>query len=746
MFSSVRKFFFLVILLGLLFLAPKLAFAQTVNNSTSYSNQSTQSTAMVQHDKVQQLMIDVLSAFSCQLAGYDAAFPNQPCVTTNTKTNTYGTSNVKNFGLIGLEVQGMLLTFTPVAHTGTYIQDMTSNFGLVKHADAATDPCATGGTFGQGVGYCQLYPLLQIWSVMRNLAYLGFVFVFILIGFAIMLRLKLNPNTVVSIQNTIPKIIIALVLITFSYAIAGFLVDMMYVSIGVVIKLGTQVDPLSTNNANVTIPSIMGDLQGDNPISYANQMMGLYGTSNTAAQALGNAAGDIIASFGDAGRIMAALVGGIVGAKAGAAAGGFLQIAGSVIGGVAGTFVEPGGGSAAGAALGGGLATALGTALGFVAGAVAPGQTIAFMGEIIGTIVLFIAIFISLAQLWLVLLKAYITILIDVVFAPFWILLAIVPKSKFTFGSWVKDMLANLAVFPMVIGIFEIGKIFIDAFRQHYDSGRLFAPPLVGLNTGGEGATALQAVIGLGFIFLAPSALGLARSIFGAPKSSLIQNSIQGLQLGASRAGALWGQTGGRLVGVDKNGNPKPFTSILAERKREAAEVRNERYAQLQHLASKPGEKLSLGQKLQMGYYQKRQGFASKFSEPFKTSQRMLKFNDTVLSIIHDIEHDPKLGREALNRGDAFETLIIPRITAKLRHETNNSRLELDDRAILQAARVSMTEKGQPMRQDQINVLKKRIESKIEARDHKGANVEIDLTQADSNFTPQPVSPGQPKP
>ena len=52
-----------------------------------------------------------------------------------------------------------------------------------------------------------------------------------------------------TIQNQIPKIIISLILVTFSFAIAGFLIDLMWVSIYVVINLMSQADPNITASA-----------------------------------------------------------------------------------------------------------------------------------------------------------------------------------------------------------------------------------------------------------------------------------------------------------------------------------------------------------------------------------------------------------------------------------------------------------------------------------------------------------------
>ncbi len=65
----------------------------------------------------------------------------------------------------------------------------------------------------------------NIWAKFRDLAYLFFVVVMIVIGFMIMFRSKLGGQTLVSLGNTIPNVIIGLILVTFSFAIAGLIID-----------------------------------------------------------------------------------------------------------------------------------------------------------------------------------------------------------------------------------------------------------------------------------------------------------------------------------------------------------------------------------------------------------------------------------------------------------------------------------------------------------------------------------------
>jgi len=105
----------------------------------------------------------------------------------------------------------------PPASSVEYFADLGRNLGIVKPA------------YAQGVGFEGLRPILPLWKAFRNIAYLFFTIIFVVIGFAIMFRVKLDPQTVISIQNAIPRIVVALILVTFSYAIAGLLIDLIYV-------------------------------------------------------------------------------------------------------------------------------------------------------------------------------------------------------------------------------------------------------------------------------------------------------------------------------------------------------------------------------------------------------------------------------------------------------------------------------------------------------------------------------------
>src|SRR3989344_2519586 len=86
------------------------------------------------------------------------------------------------------------------------------------------------------VGYDALIPVQDLWRVFRNASYVGFVIVFVIIGFMIMLRAHISPQAVATIQDSIPRLVVALILVTFSYAIAGLMIDLMFLFLNIVLN------------------------------------------------------------------------------------------------------------------------------------------------------------------------------------------------------------------------------------------------------------------------------------------------------------------------------------------------------------------------------------------------------------------------------------------------------------------------------------------------------------------------------
>lgn len=113
----------------------------------------------------------------------------------------------------------------------TYTKDVARHLHIIPEVQAQTT---------SGFGFQALNPVLEIWKVVRNLTYVLLTIVILVMAFMIMFRVKINPQTVITVQSALPKVVFALILITFSYAIAGLLVDLMYVVIGIFSLLVSQ--------------------------------------------------------------------------------------------------------------------------------------------------------------------------------------------------------------------------------------------------------------------------------------------------------------------------------------------------------------------------------------------------------------------------------------------------------------------------------------------------------------------------
>jgi len=97
-----------------------------------------------------------------------------------------------------------------------YLAFLKNKVSIVKPSYAATP------------GTEVLGPLIIIWEGVRNISYVFFIIIFVAVGFMIMFRSKLNPQTIINVQLALPRIIIGLILVTFSFAILSFLVDLAF--------------------------------------------------------------------------------------------------------------------------------------------------------------------------------------------------------------------------------------------------------------------------------------------------------------------------------------------------------------------------------------------------------------------------------------------------------------------------------------------------------------------------------------
>jgi hypothetical protein len=168
--------------------------------------------------------------------------------------------------LINKARTGQIIQFSEYASLGVpgYILGSVSEIYSNPPASGVTEiktlasriiDSSTGVTpaYAQGYGFDSLSSVQTLWKAARNVTYLLIIIILIASGFMIMFRVKINPQTVVSLQVMIPKLVITLILVTFSFAIAGFVIDMVYVLITLFISMLQLSGVISPSNIGETI-------------------------------------------------------------------------------------------------------------------------------------------------------------------------------------------------------------------------------------------------------------------------------------------------------------------------------------------------------------------------------------------------------------------------------------------------------------------------------------------------------------
>ncbi len=135
----------------------------------------------------------------------------------------------------------------PVSGIG-YVKKLINKFSVVEEVHAQSQP---------GFGFSHLTLIIPYWSASRNIAYSIAVIAVIVFAFMIMFRVKISPQAVITIQSALPKVIIALILATFSLAIAGLMIDLIYVISGIFATLLSASGIASTAGRAYT--TIVGD-------------------------------------------------------------------------------------------------------------------------------------------------------------------------------------------------------------------------------------------------------------------------------------------------------------------------------------------------------------------------------------------------------------------------------------------------------------------------------------------------------
>ncbi|MCJ7740703.1 hypothetical protein MUP32_05340, partial [Candidatus Microgenomates bacterium] len=333
----------------------------------------------------------------------------------------------------------------PPASLVFYTSDFLANAGFIRPVHA------------QGIGFAAMSAFLNLWKVSRNIAYAALIIVMVAIGFMIIFRMKIDPKTVISLQAALPKIILTLVLITFSYPIVGFLIDIMYLSMAIVISLMVSGMGGSVGGANVA------NLQSTYMTA---SLLDLFGAVFWPLQAFGLT---------------------------------FIKEIGIAMGVAGGFYLGQ-------AIILGPLAAIIG--LSWPAGL---GITAAPAG--IFLLIIILGLLFTFIRLLLLLLNSWIQVIIAVIIGPIQLLAEAIPgKSAFT--EWILNILANLVVFPATAAVI-IFSTFLTI--QGQTATQVLNPPFIGVL---PGSSNIMGFLGIGVMFMAPTLVASIKKMF-APKPAL---------------------------------------------------------------------------------------------------------------------------------------------------------------------------------------------------------------------------------
>jgi len=395
-----------------------------------------------------------------------------------------------NKSILGFMSNIIILPFKAPPASGVYwAYSGLQNAGLISKSYAA-----------EGIGFAAISPFMNLWKIFRDLSYMLLVLVLIGIGFMIMFRMKINPQTIISVENSLPKIVVSLILITFSFAIAGFLIDLMYIIIAISISL------LSNNNLYYSAVEFQQKyLNGS--FSTISDSLAPNAINNTTIPWL-SGVGFFIGFGNDVINILPRWLNGLLRSAIGGIASyglvkflhnneTFSRITESLDNIMVATFGVGKLPSGVMNSIWLGLSAILAFAIGFFL----------FPQLIVGVLIGITAILI-LFRIFFMVIKAYLQIILFIIFAPIFMLFEAIPGRN-AFSYWIKNLFAEILTFPLLIIFFIVGYIIVNTYAA--PTSNIWTPPfLYGID-----ATTLSAIFGISFLFLIPDLVKMVKELMG---------------------------------------------------------------------------------------------------------------------------------------------------------------------------------------------------------------------------------------
>lgn len=373
-------------------------------------------------------------------------------------------------------------------------------------------------SYAQGMGFASLSSFQIIWKAMRDITFLLLVLIIMVSGFIVMFNIPLGGKKNVQIEALLPRLVITLLMISFSYAIAGFLIDMMYVMLALVVTVfdpviqGSQAEymgaALTSTPTNLfgliwITPLANGDIWDvstsllkliPGPIRYIIDSVLYYGL------------GHLLLAIGLSGLTPVNGMKGLSKAKQVTATIGKAVFATQSrpifdIMGKLGNFsqnaqkmAESAQGSSVGAGISIGASANVNvgiTILVFILNMIIIEPLMAVFRSYLTVFFLLILLMLSLlfvfVKIFFKLFSTYVEIILSIMFAPIYIVFNALPEST-AFTSWLKQLAINLLTFPTVMAILLV----VAYLTQFADTTEMWTPPFI---TGFATQRAIQVLV-----------------------------------------------------------------------------------------------------------------------------------------------------------------------------------------------------------------------------------------------------------
>ncbi len=365
----------------------------------------------------------------------------------------------------------------------------------------------------EGIGFTSIKPLMGLWKVFRDISYLLLVLFLMVIGFMIIFRIKINPQTVISVENSLPKIAVAMLLITFSFAIAGFLIDLMYIVIAIIIALiGNGV-----SGTTALIPDV-GKVQ--NAILTAGPGRIFEGLTGNGLGSSG-----FLDSFGTPlvyityfGSMLLDLMGSTMHALI------FFIFELIIVFFIAPKYFKNSGVETATETTENVSLSAIGSGVGIgkifslilkPIGNRIVQKVLLLLSPILLPVVIGIFFLFTIFQMWarifVLLFKSYLQILLLIIFSPLLIVLEIIPGSKMGFTQWLRSLLGELSAFPIVAILFVVSYAMKTTIGNMTANQAFFAPPYLH----SVEPEAFGALVSIGVSLLIPDIVKMVKEMIG---------------------------------------------------------------------------------------------------------------------------------------------------------------------------------------------------------------------------------------